>query len=274
MSIDQLLVVDVNGQVLGAPCECVVEILLGSTVRTTTLPGASGAMGGVLMHRDDALPIIDMRTLLGHPTFEDELEELKGILKARERDHVVWLEELKHCCTTGDEFTKATDPHQCAFGRWFDGLAGSEQAMHAITGGDRELRFIIQQFDAPHRAIHAIAERALALGGAGDLEGAKAIIDNARNTDLATMRRLFKMLVEQVIEKHIVIYLAVSVDGIKMALSVDKALNLIPYDADAVHPVPFSIDVVSGICSTPEREVLVLNPAALRDLVGGASASA
>lgn len=76
----------------------------------------------------------------------DESAELVKLLTARRQDHVDWVDALEHSIKTGEAFTKATDPHQCAFGKWYD----------QYTPEDEELKEIMVAFDEPHKRIHAL----------------------------------------------------------------------------------------------------------------------
>lgn len=105
----------------------------------------------VFTFQGNQISLYNFSRLIGSASQREECEKLIGLLKQRRQDHIDWMEALEHSLRTGDEFSKATDPHRCAFGQWYD----------AYRATDEELRKIMAQFDTPHKRIHALAETLL-----------------------------------------------------------------------------------------------------------------
>ncbi|PHQ79507.1 MAG: hypothetical protein COB69_07805 [Phycisphaera sp.] len=256
----QYLIATAQDHLVGLPCDSVLEIIQQASIVRTDVPGMRPPLEYTIMHRGVVVPVMELRTVLGRPTFESELDELKQMLAAREQDHVAWLNELRECCATGKDFTKVTDPHMCAFGRWYDVLVGSEEAMSAICGGDGTLHHIIIQFDAPHRAIHGIAIKALELAAAGKANQAHDLIECTWQTELAQMRLLITQLVEGITAAWKSLYVVFAIDNNPVAFLVDGVKEIIVIDEHSIQPVPVSGSCVRGIIpQDSDSNILILD---------------
>ena len=116
------------------------------------LPGAPSCVIGIFRYRDQALQAVDLRSVLGEPTLQREYEDFAQMLKDRKQDHVNWVLELERCMDTGERFKLTTDPHQCAFGKWYD----------SFTSDNMQLMHLLRKIDEPHRKLHHAAEEAMA----------------------------------------------------------------------------------------------------------------
>lgn len=111
------------------------------------MPGAPKEILGVIDFWGDAIPLIDMRTLFGLPTVKQEFQEFKQMLDEKKADHIKWVDELERSTKNGEQFTLATDPHQCAFGKWFYNFE-SDSAM---------INHHMAKIEEPHRKLHEAA---------------------------------------------------------------------------------------------------------------------
>jgi purine-binding chemotaxis protein CheW len=145
------------------------------------IPHAPAHVRGAFDFRGTVISVIDGRRRLGMPALVDEMA---AMLSAREEDHRRWLDTLARSLADGTEFKLATDPHKCAFGKWYDGY----KPANLVVGG------LLTKFEAPHAAIHALAKHAFALREAGDHDAARAAVEAARESELAEMMRLFAEL--------------------------------------------------------------------------------
>ncbi len=77
-------------------------------------------------------------------------------LKQREIDHFVWAAEVSDLMLDEDvtELTVETDPHKCAFGKWYYG-DGRREAEAMIP----ELKLILSRIEDPHARLHQSAVR-------------------------------------------------------------------------------------------------------------------
>lgn len=169
----------VNEGLYALAAQYVREIVLLPPV--VSVPQSSPEIRGVINLRGKIIQLIDLRVKLGFPALKAELDALAQLLNEREQDHRNWLAELEACVRERRPFGLARDPHQCKFGRWYD----------QFSTLNRLLRMTLPGMDAPHKAIHATADKVLHLVKIGDLEAAVALISDHRNRELAALVKLF-----------------------------------------------------------------------------------
>jgi chemotaxis signal transduction protein len=149
--------------------------------KIVSVPQMPPYIRGVINLRGQVVPVIDLRTRLGMTSLLGETEDLINLLDQREQDHKNWLVELESSVKEHREFKLATDPHKCAFGKWYD----------IFTTDNRILANCLNKFDAPHKRIHAIAIEIKELEVKEGSESAYAVIERTRTGDLAEMIKLF-----------------------------------------------------------------------------------
>ncbi len=134
------------GQDYAINSEFVVSI--GQTPEEITqVAYANQYIRGITEFRDEVIPLADMRLFLGIRSKEEEFSEFQAMLEQRKQDHIHWVEELRKSVQEEVPFTLATDPHKCAFGRWYDSYETNSSA----------LRYHLDKIDEPHKALHACA---------------------------------------------------------------------------------------------------------------------
>jgi purine-binding chemotaxis protein CheW len=144
-------------------------------------PRKPAHVAGVMTLRDKVFPVVDLRTRLGMKSAGTEKEEMIAMIDQRERDHLNWLRELVASVEENRPFTLQTDPHKCAFGKWYDTYEGKTTAA----------RMILWQFDAPHKAIHALADVIRDMAAKGHRDEALARIQETRDRELHVLIDLF-----------------------------------------------------------------------------------
>ncbi|MDD4730859.1 MAG: methyl-accepting chemotaxis protein [Desulfovibrio sp.] len=94
-----------------------------------------------------------------------EGNRLRGDFVQRIVDHLKWAEQVNELITNRDvsELTAETDPHKCAFGRWYYG-EGRVQAEKLVP----QIAPLMEAIERPHRELH---------------ESAAAIADNYDDVD-------------------------------------------------------------------------------------------
>lgn len=237
-----------------------------------SVPHAPHAVRGVINLRGNVMGVVDFRMAIGLASASDETNGLIEELVKREEEHRAWLAELEASILENREFRKTTDPHACAFGRWFDGFSTSNLLLSQT----------VERFGAPHQRIHGIAKKATALRDAGDRQGAVDLISQTRNGDLATMITLFaetKTLL-RTLNREIAIIVGLS-DGASVALMVDSVDSIrtleVHDDADLgeVGSHGAASAIVSGVASiTGDDLVLIVDPESLLPILNGLKASA
>ncbi len=224
-------------------------------IQTPTLvkvPKVPDYILGVITLREVTLPVIDLRLRLGLPSAAAEREEMSQLMKQRKQDHLDWLEALKAHVNHGDPFTKALDPHACAFGKWYDTYKTEDLALTAI----------MRKFDEPHKAIHSIGEKVIGLKKSGDEEGASRIIARTEDTDLHDMLLLFDQVVEHLRRQESQVTVVTELSHGICGLLVDKVESVLTLDKSEIGPKPA---MSSGGKKTSEMVVGVARPKTFKD---------
>jgi len=243
----------------------------------TAVPHLPPWCRGVINLRGRITPLIDLRQRLGMESFLATIEELIATMHQREEDHRNWLAELERSVQEDRPFTLATDPHKCAFGRWYDSYKPKTYT---------EEQFL-KKFDEPHRRIHAIAEQVTALVAQGEHDQAMAIIDKTRNGALAEMIRLFEQfrrMIEDTRRSEIALVVERGGPDFAAALAVDGIDSVELLDAETISPLSSAMQqgdspVVrySAQRKKTKEIVYLLDTATLltidHDVVGGAAAA-
>ncbi len=192
----------------------------------TQVPLNDDALDGVVRYRGKVTPVVSFARLLGVPSGKEVKEDLIRELNVREQDHIDWLNSLEQSVRDGSHFTKARDPHQCAFGKWYD---------HFNTR-DKDLGDILDRFDEPHQRIHSLADKLLGLRDRGQVEEALAVLDEERETTLSLMRRLFRQARAQlrVMIRPVLLYLTDDGSTPYCCLALDEINDVLSFDEDAL----------------------------------------
>lgn len=141
-SMDSVCAVDSN---------CVQAIYLLEEPITKT-PNSDSLNVGIVKFRGEILPVIDLRHKLGLKSLEQELQEFDDMLEHRKQDHIHWVDELERSIMENTKFSLATDPHKCAFGKWYDNYIPTNST----------IAFHLKKIDEPHKRLHAAADKVFA----------------------------------------------------------------------------------------------------------------
>lgn len=179
----------------------------------TRLPEGTPAVPGTINHRGDIVPLVDVRALLGRMPVQQVAEEFCELMTLREQDHRNWLEALETSVRERTPFTLATDPHQCAFGRWYDNY----------TTDDLVLQGLLRKFDAPHKAIHAVADEVKVFEAQEQFDSAFSLIEAVKEHELGLLIKLFddvRQAARDQARRQVAIVLEMA--GKQVAVSVDS----------------------------------------------------
>lgn len=113
----------------------------------TPLPDMQGYFMGIMPLREFVVPLLDLRRLFGMVSTQEEIREFQETIELRKEDHIQWARELRRCSESGEPFTLTTDPHQCAFGQWYDHYQADSLA----------LAHQLKKIEDPHQLLHATA---------------------------------------------------------------------------------------------------------------------
>lgn len=206
----------------------------------TPVPRSPTHVRGVINLRGKVITLLDLRLRLGMPSSRDDVENLVKLLEQREEDHRKWLAELEASVKDNRTFRLTTDPHACAFGKWYDGFHTD----------DLKLGAILMAFDHPHKQIHAIGQETRQLVDRGEHEKALALIERTRHGALAKMITLFEQARHMIRKQQMEIAIVLEQSGQNLAITVDNVLAVEPLAAGSVQELPSTASVeYSGLVS-------------------------
>jgi chemotaxis signal transduction protein len=235
-------------QLFALPTQEVRELVMKPQI--TAIPDTPEYARGVIDIRGRIVPVIDLRKRLGMRPASQEIESFCALMDQRRQDHVNWLNELEASTRERREFKLATDPHKCAFGRWYDNYKPES----VWIGG------LLCRFAEPHQRIHSVASEVLALRSQGNWEGSTGLIERTRTGVLAKMIGLFANLQELIRESQQEIAVVLQADGRTFAVSVDEAVAVEKFERENLGPLPVAaVDgIVAQFGSRGKTEPLVL----------------
>lgn len=251
-------IVSLKGQSFAISALDVQEMLIVPTV--ARIPQTPDYVRGVLNLRGKVMPLIDARKRLGMTSSLDEVEEFCELMQQREQDHRNWLAELEASVKERRKFALTTDPHQCKFGKWYD----------AYEAPNHVVKDLLQRFDAPHKAIHAVGTEVNRLATEGKYDVASVKIEQTRDGVLQTMIKLFAELRQLMRDSQREIAVVLKSDR-PCAVCVDSVEAVEPLAAGSIEPLPqhvihsFSTRDAAGLATNVGRRaragelVLLLN---------------
>lgn len=197
--------------------------------KVTPVPKASSFMRGVINLRGTVMPLIDLRQRLNITSALDDLNALLDTISAREQDHRRWAQELEEALRQEDkEFSLPLDPHQCAFGRWYD----------SFQTDNLELTGVILKLERPHRRLHELGRQALELKDKGQKDRALTLLEEEIQSRLLPyLQELFEDLRRAIRRTHREIALVVEVQGEPLALAVDQVEAVEALPAETIEEV-------------------------------------
>jgi len=218
--IRQIFTFFVEDMMFGLDVENV--LMLGQDINDIQrIPIEERGFCGVTKFQGAIVPVLDFAHRLGIPSGLDSKTELLDILAQREQDHIVWINDLEHSIRTGDAFTKATNPKECAFGKWYN----------TFETRDETLKELLISFNEPHNEIHALAEKLISLRDNDNQAEALDILEHSRVTTLRRLRTLFTRVRDHISGGIRQVLLFVTLDGKtpRYALMIDEINDVLHY---------------------------------------------
>lgn len=229
----------------------------------TQVPSGDGTLLGVINYQKVPTPIYDLSMILEGVTAKEKMSDLIELLHAREKDHVDWLNSLQESIETGSTFTKAKDPKQCAFGKWYSSFESEND----------DLTHILKKFDEPHVQIHGLADTLLKITENEGKEAALKILQRHRATTLNSLKSLFSAAREAVSSSYKPVIVYTTLDGSTPCLgflveSVEDALTIEESDIKSFSnngAIQFMGDLnlpnmISGLITKNDVNSLLIDP--------------
>jgi chemotaxis signal transduction protein len=177
-------IVQLKNQCFALATQDVREMLMIPQI--AQVPNMPDYIRGVINLRGRVMPLVDLRKRLGMVSATDEVDAFCRLMTQREQDHRKWLAELEASVQEHREFKLTTDPHKCAFGKWYD----TYQSDNAWIGS------LLKKFDKPHKKIHSVGQQVVQMVAGGKIDQALQLLAETRSRELSSMIRLFESLRE------------------------------------------------------------------------------
>jgi len=200
--------------------------------KTTMMPGMDEYMRGVMDFMGEPITMYDFRKKIGSGSISDEITALSETLQQRKQDHLNWIARLKEAVNTGSEITVETNPHKCAFGKWYDSFHTDNLA----------LKRHLAKFDAPHQYIHGIATHAKQFIADGNQTAAQNLVRETEQGVLTQLVALFDKTKAELLRAYTEYAIVVHADDSrKIALAVDEPRYFGVLD-EITFPLPNMVD--------------------------------
>lgn len=232
---------------------CNVVLSLSQLPFITPLPKSPTEIRGVMDFRGKSIQVLDSRIMLGSPPISADIEDFYMLMEQRYNDHLNWINTLEKTVNEGTDFTLTTDPHKCAFGKWYDSYNPKNTNIMFLT--------TFAKFDAPHKAIHQIAIKAQEMIHKGCKKEALEYISSVKNSELKQMLSLFDDLKIAYNDSNKEIAVVLGDNSKCVALSVDYIVaieNLTDIDENLISDSITNIQYLSGIAKRKDGSVAFL----------------
>ncbi|MCL1039330.1 CZB domain-containing protein [Shewanella submarina] len=234
--------------------------------KLTSLPNNTSSFMGVRDYANKPVPIFDLGIMLNGVSTGLTNQELIKLLADREEDHVTWFKTLRSTIEEGTPFTKACDPHECAFAQWYD----------SFQTDNEDFADLLKKFDAPHKQLHALAGEVLELLERDEKEQALKAFRREEHSSYATLMRLFGVAKDQLALDYKPIIVFTTRDGITpdIGLLVDKVEDSVDVEEQDIHPMDdlahlgFNMQaqttrLVRGLIHHNNKHSLIMEPRAI-----------
>lgn len=191
------------------------------------MPNNPEHMMGIMRWNGTSIPVVDMRVLFGLPTLAETTEEFAVMRQM----HMDWIEALEDSVRNHTQFTKAVDPHQCKFGKWFDNFHTDNIS----------LNFILNKIGAPHEYIHRHGADVQKCMAVQDWEGAEQKYKEAYEVCTTQVLPLLDDLIRTYREVNHGIVIVIRRGNRSLGLMVDEIDTLIQAGRATVEDLPSAL---------------------------------
>lgn len=245
------VLLNLNNITYAISCESVLS--LNQLPEVTSIPVAPLEIRGVINFRGKIIQLVDTRKILNIKTVMAEINEFDDLMNQRCQDHLNWIKNLEKTVIEDNTFTLQTNPHKCAFGKWYD----------SYNSKNTDLMFVstFAKFDKPHQAIHQIGVTAEGLIKSGNKKAAIELIESTKNTELKQMLHLFDDLKEAYKSSRKEIVVVIGSEDVCIGLSVDQITaieHLYEIDEDLIKQSISHTEYLAGYGKRKDGSVVFL----------------
>jgi purine-binding chemotaxis protein CheW len=173
------------------------------------------------------MPVVDLRKRMGFASALEETKNFCTMMQQREQDHRNWVNELEASVKERRPFGLTSDPHKCAFGKWYDSYHADNAWFAAL----------LKKFDVPHQQIHGVAVEVEKLKASQAFDKAEQLIGQTRDGLLAKLVKLFAELQDLVRDTERETAVVLASENRLFAISVDVAHSIEKFPAGNIEEV-------------------------------------
>jgi len=213
----------------------------------STIPAAPANVTGMFKYRNEVIQMLDLRVTFGLKSISDECRDFEDMIDARKQDHINWVKELERFIDEGGSFHLATDPHQCALGKWYDNFKTDNLT---ITNHLRKI-------EEPHEKLHLAADEA---------DCCKKDCDNCQKEEclLKILKRVKEESMPTILslldQTKDLFRSTIYKDGIRWGIVVDEIVSVEELDAIAGRdqdPIVSHCSYINQVMESPKSEGLI-----------------
>lgn len=245
------VLIELDHVIYGISCDIVLS--LNQVPEITHLPAAPKEIRGVIKFRTKLIQLIDTRLLLNRKSIAEEIVDFNTMMDQRYQDHLNWLDTLERDVKGNVEFKLTTDPHKCAFGKWYDSYNMDNASIMFSSA--------FAKFDEPHKAIHQIGITAKTLIESGRKDDAVALINSVKETELKQMIHLFSEIKIAYKESRRETVVVLGDENKSIGISVDQITsieNLSDFDENFIKDSLTNTEYLSGVAKRKDGSVVLL----------------
>lgn len=218
--------------------------------KVTPLPNSAPFIKGIINLRGNVVTIADTRKKFGLKTFDELDNEFYEMMMLRKKDHINWIDELLSSIEENRHFKLATDPHQCAFGKWYDSYKPEGIALSSY----------LSKFDTPHKTIHQIANKAIKLKEKHGIDAAKELINKVKDKELELLKHLFDNIKSALLESRREIVVIINSNDKFFGFTADSSYTVMNIPEEKIKiEKHINNKFVSGIYSEEDNLIMLLD---------------
>ncbi len=210
-----------------------------------TMPGDRPGLIGMVEFQQRAVPVMNFAHTLHLESNQEYAVKLSKDMNTYETAHLEWLNALENSLLKGVPFTKPRNPHECAFGKWYDNFHPRDETLIDIMKG----------FDTPHKRIHALADTLLDMKADNRLDEAMEIFKFEREVTLKRLQKRFNQAREHIRGTSRTVLLYITVDGLTpiLALAIDDIHDVVDFYQHQFRP----LEQLSSVLSIQAKKAII-----------------
>ena len=218
------VIFNVLSRAYGIDIECVKRILPAQSL--TAMPDEDTHVEGMFKYEDQIIKVLSFRKLIGERSYEEELLDLFPKFK---EEHKAWMDSLDESVASARPFSKPTDPHTCALGKWIG----------SFHPDDKDVVEAMKKLDFYNQNLHRSAIDALEQCTKGQEHTNKLMDDTVRSHYASTLEQLAKVskMSKKVAESLQRCLVLVDNDGKLFGINIDAVEDIVHVDEDDLHAV-------------------------------------